>query len=53
MIAEVRAKFDISDEEALFINQVTEEKAADPSIGNTVQAHLKTATSLKARIAAK
>ena len=39
VIAEIRAKFDISDEEALFIKQVTEEKAADPSIGNTVQAH--------------
>ena len=30
MIAEIRAKFDISDEEALYIKQVTEEKAADP-----------------------
>jgi type I restriction enzyme R subunit len=39
VIAEIRARFDISDEEALFIKQVTEEKAADPAIGNTVQAH--------------
>jgi type I restriction enzyme R subunit len=39
MIDEIRAKFDISDEEALYIKQVTEEKAADPAIGGTVQAH--------------
>jgi type I restriction enzyme R subunit len=39
MIAEIRAKFDISDEEALYIKQVTEEKSADPAIGSTVQAH--------------
>ena len=39
MIAEIRAKFDISDEEALHIKQVTEEKAADPDIRTTVTAH--------------
>jgi type I restriction enzyme R subunit len=39
MIAEIRAKFDISDEEALYIKQVTEEKAADPTIRITVHAH--------------
>ena len=39
MIAEIRAKFDISDEEALYIKQVTEEKAADPAIRTTVHAH--------------
>jgi len=39
MIAEIRAKFDISDEEALYIKQVTEEKAADPTIRSTVRAH--------------
>ena len=39
MIAEIQAKFDISDEEALYIKQVTEEKAADPGIHSTVQAH--------------
>jgi len=39
MIDEIRAKFDISDEEALYIKQVTEEKAADPGIRNTVTAH--------------
>jgi len=39
VIGEIRARFEISDEEALFIKQVTEEKAADPAIGNTVQAH--------------
>jgi type I restriction enzyme R subunit len=39
MIAELRAKFDISEEQALYIKQVTEEKAADPVIRNTVRAH--------------
>ena len=39
MIDEIRAKFDISDEEALYIKQVTEEKSADPSIRSTVIAH--------------
>ena len=39
MIDEIRAKFDISDEEALYIKQVTEEKVADPAIRSTVQAH--------------
>ncbi|MHB8166826.1 MAG: DEAD/DEAH box helicase family protein, partial [Sulfuricella sp.] len=39
VIAEIRAKFDISDEEALYIKQVTEEKASDPAIRSTVTAH--------------
>ncbi len=39
MIAEIRAKFEISDEEALYIKEVTEEKAADPAIRSTVAAH--------------
>jgi type I restriction enzyme R subunit len=39
MIAEVRAKLEISDEEALYIKEVTEEKTKDPAIGETVQAH--------------
>lgn len=39
VIAEIRAKFDISDEEALYIKQVTEEKAADLAIRSTVTAH--------------
>lgn len=39
MINEIRAKFDISDEQALYIKQVTEEKAADPAIRITVHAH--------------
>jgi type I restriction enzyme R subunit len=39
MIAEIRAKFDISDEEALYIKQVTEEKSADPVIQTTVRTH--------------
>lgn len=39
MIAEIRAKFNISDEQALYIKQVTEEKSADPVIQTTVRAH--------------
>jgi type I restriction enzyme R subunit len=39
MIAEIRANFDISDEEALYIKQVTDEKAADPVIRSTVATH--------------
>lgn len=39
VIAEIRAKFDISDDEALYIKQVTEAKAADPVIRSTVTAH--------------
>ncbi len=39
MIAEIQVRFDISDEEALYIKQVTEEKAADPVIHSTVCAH--------------
>ena len=39
MIAEIRANFDISDEEALYIKQVTEEKVADPVIRTTVATH--------------
>jgi type I restriction enzyme R subunit len=39
MIAEIRTRFDISDEEALYIKQVTEEKVADPEIHSTVAAH--------------
>jgi len=39
MIADIRTKFDISDEEALYIKEVTEEKAADPAIHSTVTTH--------------
>jgi type I restriction enzyme R subunit len=39
MITEIRTRFDISDEEALYIKQVTEEKIADPGIRTTVQDH--------------
>jgi type I restriction enzyme R subunit len=39
MIDEIRARFNISDEEALYIKQVTEEKATDPVIRSTVHAH--------------
>ena len=39
MIEEIRMRFDISDEEALYIKQVVEEKTVDPGIRHTVQAH--------------
>jgi type I restriction enzyme R subunit len=39
MIAQIREKFDINDEEALYIKEVTEEKAADPTIHSTVITH--------------
>jgi type I restriction enzyme R subunit len=39
VIAQIRARCDITDEEALYIRQVTEEKIADPVIRTTVQAH--------------
>ncbi|PTL36597.1 restriction endonuclease subunit S [Candidatus Methylomirabilis limnetica] len=39
MIAQILAKHQITDEEALYIKQVTEEKIADPAIRTTVQAH--------------
>ncbi len=39
MIDQIRVRFQITDEEALYIKQVTEEKAADPVIRTTVTAH--------------
>jgi type I restriction enzyme R subunit len=39
MIDQIRAKFQISDEEALYIKEVTDEKIADTDILNTVHAH--------------
>ena len=39
MIEKIRAEFEISDEEALYIKQVTEKKVADPIIRTTVHAH--------------
>ena len=39
MIASIQAQFPITNEEALYIKQVTEEKAADQSIRETVTAH--------------
>jgi type I restriction enzyme R subunit len=39
MIAEIRTKFDITDEEALYIKEVTEEKTKDGTIRATVAAH--------------
>ena len=39
MIDEIRAKFAISDEQALYIKQVTEQKVGDPVIRDTVFIH--------------
>ncbi len=39
MIVEIRTKFAITDEEALYIKEVTDEKTKDPAIQATVQAH--------------
>lgn len=39
MIDEIQHRFNITDEEALYIKQVTEEKADDPDIRETVTAH--------------
>lgn len=39
MIQSIQTKFQISDEEALFIRQITEEKTRDPRIQETVIAH--------------
>jgi len=39
MIDEIRAKFKITDEEALYIREVTEEKSQDKSIRATVHTH--------------
>ncbi len=41
VIAEIRERFTISDEEALIIREVTEEKIADPGILDTIQRHQK------------
>ena len=40
MITEIQGKYAISDEEALYIKQVTEQKSADPEIQNTVKSHV-------------
>lgn len=39
MIDEIRTRFSITDEEALYIKEVTEEKSADPVIHGTVTTH--------------
>jgi type I restriction enzyme R subunit len=39
MVAEIRKKFNITDEEALYIKEVTTEKTKDPAIQATVMAH--------------
>ena len=39
VIAQIRARHQITDEEALYIKEVTEEKIADPVIRSTVEAH--------------
>lgn len=40
MIAKIKERFDIPEEEALIIREVTEEKIADTSIQHTVAAHM-------------
>lgn len=39
MIEEIQKKFAITEEEALYIKEVTEEKTADEAIKNTIQTH--------------
>jgi type I restriction enzyme R subunit len=39
MIDQIRSKYTISDEEALYIRQVTDAKVEDPAIRDTVQKH--------------
>src|SRR5262249_31603127 len=39
MITEIRTKVEISDQESLYIKQVTEQKSADPVIRDTVHSH--------------
>lgn len=39
MIDEIRTRFNITDEEALYIREVTEEKSQDESIRATVRTH--------------
>jgi type I restriction enzyme R subunit len=39
MITEIRARYPITDEEALYIREVTEETAEDTEIRDTVQGH--------------
>lgn len=39
MVAEIKKNFNITDEEALYIKEVTEEKTKDPAIQATVMAH--------------
>ena len=53
MIAEIRTKFTITDEEALYIKQVTEEKEADVAIRSTVQAHREDRVYSKGRTGAR
>jgi type I restriction enzyme, R subunit len=40
MIADIQSKYQITDDEALYIKQVTQEKIADITIRSTVHAHL-------------
>jgi type I restriction enzyme R subunit len=39
MITELRSRFQITDDEALYIKEVTEEKTKDPAVQATVQTH--------------
>jgi hypothetical protein len=41
IVAEIRTNFDISDEQALYIREVTEEKTKDRAIQTTVEPHRK------------
>ncbi len=47
MIAEIQAQFAITDDEALYIKQITEEKATDPVIHSTVITHRDDSSYLK------
>jgi type I restriction enzyme, R subunit len=53
VIEQIRARFDITDEEALYIKEVTEEKIADPVIRTTVQTHRDNPLYLDGPIAAR
>jgi len=47
MVAEIRERYPITDEEALYIKEVTEEKVQDANIRETVEAHKEDLTFLR------
>jgi type I restriction enzyme R subunit len=47
MINEIRERYEITDQEALYIRQVTEERAKDPDVRQTVEAHKEVLTFLR------